>query len=188
VLGIRIPWRIEGKSIFDPAAQIPSSVVVYERSGRPLTLSLPEFKRRIRASLGRKIRLFGSNGRRPGLYGIGPHPELIGRTVADLPRAHVGATINGPDAYSSVHLRSDFVPAQLSGTIKASDGQPNRDLAVALNGRIVAVGRSFHLNPSDPEHFSVMLPDSAFHEGSNRVELLAVPGDAPSLSLIAQAG
>jgi hypothetical protein len=190
VLGIRIPWRIEGRSIFDRAARIPSSVVVYERSGHPLTLSLPAFKRRIRASLERKIRLFGSNGRPPGLYGIGPHPELIGRTVAELARAPVTARIDGPDAYSSVHLHSDFVPAQLSGTIKASDGRPNRALAVALNGRIVAVGQSFHLNPGDPERFSIMLPDSAFREGSNGVELLAVTGDsdAPALSLIAQAG
>jgi hypothetical protein len=190
VLGIRMPWRIEGKPIFDPDAHVPSSVVVYERSGDPLTLSLPEFKRRIRASLARKIRLFGSNGRPPGIYGIGPHPQLIGRTVEELPRAHVTATINGPDAYASVQLRSDFVPAQLSGTIKGSDGRTHRDLAVALNGRVVAVGQSFHLNPRDPEQFSIMLPDSAFREGSNLVELFAVTrdSDAPALSLIAQAG
>jgi hypothetical protein len=190
VLGIRMPWRIEGRSIFDRAAHIPSHVVVYERSGDPLTLSLPEFKRRIRASLERKIRLFGSNGKPPGLYGIGPHPELVGRTVAELPRAPVTATIDGSDAYSSVQLRSDFVPAQLSGTIKGSDGRTHRDLAVALNGRIVAVGQSFHLNARDPEQFSIMLPDSAFREGSNRVQLLAVAGDsdAPALSLIAHAG
>jgi hypothetical protein len=190
VLGIRMPWHIEGKSIFDPAAKIPSSVDVFERSGQKLTLSLPEFKRRIRASLERKVRLFGSDGRAPGLYGIGPHPELIGRTVAELPRAPVSATIDGADAYSSVHLRSDFVPAQVSGTIKSSDGRAGRDLAVALNGRIVAVGHSFHLNRGDPERFSIMLPDSAFREGSNRVELLAAPEepDSQGLSFIARAG
>jgi hypothetical protein len=190
VLGIRVPWHIEGKSIFEPEATIPSSVDVFERSGQKLTLSLPEFKRRIRASLERKLRLFGSDGRPPGLYGIGPHPELIGRTIADLPRAPVSATINGSYAYSSVHLGSDFVPAQLSGTIRGSDGHANRDLAVALNGRIVAVGQTFRLNEGDPERFSIMLPDNAFHEGGNRVDLLAVAGDsdAPALSLIAQAG
>ena len=190
VLGIRVPWRIEGKSIFDRAAHIPSTVVVYERSGRKLALSLPEFKRRIRASLARKIRLFGSDGRRPGLYGLGPHPELIGRSVGELPRAPVSATINGADAYSAVHLRSDFVPAQVSGTITGPAGQTNRDLAVALNGRIVAVGQSFRLTPGDPEHFSIMLPDSAFREGSNRIELLAVTDetDPQELSFIARAG
>ncbi len=57
VLGIRMPWRVDGVSIFDRAAHIPSNVVVYQRSGGRLTLSLREFKRRIRASLKRKIRL-----------------------------------------------------------------------------------------------------------------------------------
>jgi hypothetical protein len=58
------------------------------------------------------------------------------------------------------------------------------------DGRIVAVGQSFHLNPGDPERFSIMLPDSAFREGSNRIQLLAVTGDTDpqDLSLIAQAG
>ena len=37
VLGIRMPWRVEGISIFDRAAQIPSNVEVYQRSGRKLS-------------------------------------------------------------------------------------------------------------------------------------------------------
>jgi len=189
VLGIRMPWRVDGASIFDRTAQIPSNVEVYERSGRKLTLSLPEFKRRIRASLMRKIRLFGSNGRRPGFYGIGPHPELIGRTITGLPHAPASAEINGADAYSSVHLRSDFLPAQLTGTMH-DGGRDVRDLAAALNGRIVAVGRSFTLADDDAEHFSIMLPESAFREGSNRVELLSVTDESGAVSLasIARAG
>jgi hypothetical protein len=183
VLGIRMPWRVDGESIFDRSAHIPSNVEVYERSGRKLTLSLNAFKRRIRVSLARKIRLFGSDGRPPGLFGIGPHPELIGRAVAALPRAPIRAEINGADAYSSVHLRSDFLPAQLTGTIHATDGARVRDLAAALNGRIVAVGKSFTLTGSDAENFSILLPESAFREGGNRVELLSVTDDDGSLRL-----
>jgi hypothetical protein len=190
VLGIRMPWRVEGESIFDRSARIPSNIEVYERSGRRLTLSLPEFKRRIRASLARKIRLFGSNGRGPGLFGIGPHPELIGRPVGALPRAPVGAEINGAPAYSSVHLRSDFLPAQLTGTIHEAGGPQVRDLAAALNGRIVAVGQSFTLAGSHAENFSIMLPESAFREGRNDLQLLSVTDDGGTLRLasIARAG
>ncbi len=183
VLGIRMPWRVDGASIFDRSAHIPSNVEVYERSGRKLTLTLQEFKRRIRASLRRKIRLFGSNGRPPGLFGIGPHPELIGRTVAGLARAPIRAEINAAGAYSSVHLRSDFVPAQLTGTIHDAGGPRVRDLAAALNGRIVAVGQSFTLAGSDAENFSILLPESAFREGGNRVELLSVTDDDGALRL-----
>jgi hypothetical protein len=188
MLGIRIPWRVDGASVFDSAAQIPSNVEVYERSGRKLTLSLPEFKRRIRASLERKIRLFGSNGRPPGLFGIGPHPELIGRVVARLPQAPITAEINGAGAYSSVHLRSDFLPAQLTGTIQHTGGKRVRDLAAALNGRIVAVGQSFILADHDAENFSILLPESAFRENDNRVELLSVTDDGGALRLASIAG
>jgi hypothetical protein len=190
VLGIHMPWRVDGASVFDRSAHIPSNVEVYERSGRKLTLSLPDFKRRIRASLGRKISLFGSNGRPPGLFGIGPHPELIGSTIAGPPSAPVRAEIYGADTYSSVHLRSDFLPAQLTGAIHRPGGPRVLDLAAALNGRIVAVGQSFTLAGHDAENFSILLPESAFREGGNRVELLSVTDDAGALRLasIASAG
>jgi hypothetical protein len=190
VLGIRMPWRVDGVSIFDRAAHIPSTVVVYQRSGGRLTLSLREFRRRIRASLWRKIRLFGSSGRPPGLFGIGPHPELIGRTVAKLPRARVRAEIDGADAYSSVQLRSDFLPAHLTGSIQQTGGSHVGDLALALNGRIVAVGESFALAGNDRKNFSILIPEGAFREGANRVELLSVTeeGGAFRLASIARAG
>jgi hypothetical protein len=189
VLGIHIPWPVDGVSVFDRSANIPSDVEVFERSGRKLTLSLPQFKRRIRASLRRKIRLFGSHGRRPGLFRIGPHLELIGRTVAGLPHAPATADINGADAYSSVHLRSDFLPAQLTGTIHPAGGPRPRDLAAALNGRIVAVGQSFTLAGNNAENFSILLPEGALREGHNRVQLLSVTGDGVArLASIARAG
>ena len=64
------------------------------------------------------------------------------------------------------------------------------DLAVALNGRIVAVGQSFTLTGNDVENFSIMLPESAFREGRNSVELLSVTanGGAPRLASLAHAG
>jgi hypothetical protein len=190
VLNIRMPWRVDGVSVFDRSADIPSNVEVYERSGRKLTLSLPDFKRRVRASLRRKTSLFGSNGRAPGLFGIGPHAGLIGRTIPELPRAAASAEINGASAYSSVHLRSDFLPAQLTGTIHDARPRRVRELAAALNGRIVAVGQSFTLAGNDAENFSIMLPESAFREGRNRVELLSVTTDGSALRLgsIAAAG
>jgi hypothetical protein len=190
VLGIRIPWRVEGYSVFDHSAPIPSNVDVFMRSGRKLTLSLPEFKRRVHASLAHKIRLFGDRGDQPGLFGIGPHPELIGRTVGSLPPAPVSADIDDASAYSSVRLRSDFLPAQLTGTIHGGDGSGARDLAVALNGRIVAVGESFVLAGDDAERFSVILPEGSLREGSNRVELLSVTNEGGSLRLgvVARAG
>jgi hypothetical protein len=186
VLGIGMPWRIDGESVFDRSAQIPSNVDVYTRSGRRLRLSLGGFRTRIRASLDRKISLFGEHGRAPGLFGIGPHPELIGRTVGSMSRAPFSADIDDAAAYSSVKLRSDFLPAQLTGTIHGPGPSQARDLAAALNGRIAAVGQSFRLAGSDAENFSIMLPEDAFREGRNSVELLSVTDDGRLLRLVAR--
>ena len=103
-----------------------------------------------------------------------------------MPRAPFSADIDDAAAYSSVKLRSDFLPAQLTGTIHEAAGSPPRDLAAALNGRIVAVGQSFRLAGSDAETFSIMLPESAFREGRNSLELLSVTDDGSSLRLVAR--
>jgi hypothetical protein len=45
---------------------------------------------------------------------------------------------------------------------------------VAVNGRIAAVGRSFHLRGQAVESYSVMVPEDALREGRNRIEVLEV--------------
>jgi hypothetical protein len=52
------------------------------------------------------------------------------------------------------------------------DGVPaGRDLAVAVNGRIAAVTKTFHLATATETLFAVMVPESSFRAGHNRVEL-----------------
>jgi hypothetical protein len=92
---------------------------------------------------------------------------------------------------ASVRLRSDFLPAHVTGTIHDAGGRRSRDLAVALNGRIVAVRDGFRLAGSDAENFSILSPEKAFREGRNRVQLpLSVTDEDGSLQLaaIARAG
>jgi hypothetical protein len=49
-----------------------------------------------------------------------------------------------------------------------------RDLALAVNGRIAAVTKSFHLATDTDVLFAVMVPESSFRTGRNRVELFEV--------------
>ena len=60
-----------------------------------------------------------------------------------------------------------------------------RDLAVAVNGRIEAVGRSFHLTGDATEHFAVNVPEQSLREGSNLVEVFEVVGSG-ALRLLAR--
>jgi hypothetical protein len=183
-MGIKLPWRLDGRSALHGTDGIPAQVEILERSGRKLTLSFSEYKRRIRASLERKLRLFGSGGRAPGLYGLGPHRELIGQSVAALRPSGgrgSGATVNGASDYRSVDLRSDFVPAQVTGSLRSNAG-PVRDIAVAVNGRIAGVGQVFTL-PGQKPSFSVLVPDRVFRQGRNRLQVFAVSGVGRALRL-----
>ncbi len=57
-----------------------------------------------------------------------------------------------------------------------SEGETGRDIAVAVNGTIAAVGTTFELVEGDEgELVSVMVPPSAFRQGRNRVEVFEAP-------------
>jgi hypothetical protein len=58
-----------------------------------------------------------------------------------------------------------------------------RDLAVAVNGRIEAVGRSFRLEGQPAEYFSLVLPETALRAGRNTVEVFQVRSGGGLISL-----
>jgi hypothetical protein len=62
----------------------------------------------------------------------------------------------------------------VTGRVNGQEAAP-RDIAIAVNGTIAAVGSTFELAVGDEgELVSVMVPESAFSEGRNRVQVLQV--------------
>jgi hypothetical protein len=169
VLGAEMPWRVDGESLFGPRGR--ERYFLVGDSGR-FSADAQTLIARREDSLRRQVALFSS-----GLYGIGPSPELLGRrldelTVRRLPEAQ--AEIDQADELEGVDLASEEIPARLTGTISAPGG-PQRSLAVALGGQIVAVARSY--SSGGEERFSVVVPESALRQGQNCVELFWVqPG------------
>ncbi len=83
---------------------------------------------------------------------------------------------------ADVSPASPVLPARFTGRIVGGGPGAERDLAVAVNGRIWAVGRSFRLVDQRPEYFSLMVPDRALRTGRNEAELFEVrDGDLVSL-------
>jgi hypothetical protein len=188
LLGVRLPWPVQGRSIWRRSTRRSQPVEFVQRSGNRLILPFEDFKRRVQSSLARKLRLFGSNGGRPDMYSIGPHPELVGRQIAPSVRGPVTATINDASAFHAVDLRSGFVPALVTGHIMGPGTPESRDIAVTINGRIVATAPTFELADSSVENFSVLVPETSFRDGANRVQVLWIRGTptAPDLTLIGQ--
>jgi hypothetical protein len=166
----RVP--MDGKSAFAPQVHRRRTVRILERDTfRPLRFTANEWERGKAAALERKLRLFGVGRDGPlRLFRIGPHPELLSRPVRSFPvEQSAGARFVGADEYGHVNLRSSTVPAWVTGYV---EGVPaGRDLAVAINGRIAALTKSFHLATAKETLFAVMVPESSFRTGRNHVEL-----------------
>ncbi|MGH3024093.1 MAG: sulfatase-like hydrolase/transferase [Gaiellaceae bacterium] len=171
VLGLEVPWNVEGTSLFDGRGE-DEFLFVGDR-GR-FTADPQELIAQRDESLRRQVEALAS-----GLYGFGPNPELIGESVDRLavePPGEARADLDQAEELRSVNLRSEVMPARLTGTISGGEGG-RRDLAAALAGRIVAVGRTYF--SGGEERFSILIPESALRQGANRVELLWVqPGGA----------
>jgi hypothetical protein len=177
-------WRHDGESVFSAAARERDTLSMPRRDfSRVISLSGDEFEARRRELRRRWAARFGTGALSELVFGdpwasayrIGPHRELLGRAVpaAGTARVHLA----NAQLLAHVDPTAEIVPTRVTGRLL--DGKPRvtRDVAVAVNGRIRAVGRSFHLRGRRSEFFSVLVPESALRPGRNDVRLLEVgPG------------
>ncbi len=189
LLGTKVWWKHDGRSVFSAAAGARTRVAMPRRDfTRVISYGRAEFERRRDAVRLWRARKYGT-GAQSGLmfgdpwasaYRIGPHPELIGRrvragTVATSSRVH-GEVANA-GLLADVEPSKEILPTRVTGRLEGGPPGAMRDLAVAVNGRIRAVGRSFHLRGRGAEFFSLLVPESALRRGRNAVEVLEVRPD-----------
>jgi hypothetical protein len=140
-----------------------------------LRIPAPVFERERQAVVDRNLRLFGTGREGPErIYRIGRNQELIGR-----PASAAGDRLPVELPYASEYERVDpdsgYIPTHVVARVQG-DPDPGREIAVAVNGTIAAVGNTFTLAVGDEgELVSVMVPESAFREGRNEVEFFEVP-------------
>ena len=171
--GERLRWRVHGRSLLEPRAR-PSVLRVVRNEGGSLRVSTSALERGRAASFARQRELFGTGT--DSLFRIGPHPELLGREVAELPRAERGRVrvrLRAPGTRRSMNPGSRYRPSNVLGWIEGGRPQ-DRPLAVAVNGRILATGWSFRDMGSTRLNVSVLLPEDAFRPGPNDVQVYEV--------------
>jgi hypothetical protein len=183
--GVPAPEAIDGRSLLAPVASPARRVTVFHRVGTELNTVGGEYvfdvealERRRAAAVRRKLALFGSGGgRNPEvLYRIGPHPELVGRREATVPRLPGVATARVDQASDLQHVdpASGFVPGEITGEV--ANGRPGggRPIALAVNGTIAAVGETFSLEGSTVENFELIVPERTFNRGSNEARVFEI--------------
>lgn len=168
----RVPWDLDGRSGLDGTFS-RTRIEVQRDEGEPVAFSPSELVHLRDEVVRRKGELFGTGS--DSLYAAGPHSDLLGsrpRQVGLVEAVtHVTASIDQAPVLNDVDLKSRFLPAFITGTLEG-ELPPDTDLAVAVNGTIRATGRPFDF--AGTRKFAAVVPEEAFRNGSNRVEVLAI--------------
>jgi hypothetical protein len=186
VLGLRIWWRNDGYSAFSEVTRARDQVAMTRRDfGRVVSTdreglgALRERRRRWRAA---KFGTGAQSTQRFGdpwaaAYRIGPNQQLLDTAVRRTALARSSSLrtdLANAALLADVDPSERIVPTRVTGRLLGSPPGAVRDLAVAVNGRIRAVGRSFRLRGRRWEYFSLIVPESSLRAGRNSLELLEV--------------
>jgi hypothetical protein len=176
ILNLDPKVEMDGRSAFSDEVQSRDELrFLIRNSFEVLRIPADEFEAERQVVIDRNQRLVGSGADGPARpFQLGPNQELIGK-----PAAAAGEPLDVELSYASEYRNVDpatgYVPAHVVAEVNGPDRQ-RRDIAVAVNGTIVAVGSTFELaEGEDGELVSVMVPETAFRKGSNEVQVLPAP-------------
>ena len=107
-------------------------------------------------------------------------PRARSRDIEDLPWS---ITIEGRERFENVDLTGATLPVFVRGALRGAEIPPrSHDLAVAINGRIVATTSTWGTG-SPNQRFDVMIPPSGLLPGANTIEVFKIDRTADSVAL-----
>lgn len=167
ILGGRIPWKIQGRSLVGDHRAARPAVTVTSSRLPPVTTSAALLERRFRAALRRRIRAFGT---RSALVDADRHPEWIGRRLGE-PGVRLGkrttVRLDRRGELMRVSRASGFVPVLVTGEVRARL-RARRELVLVVNHRVGAV---VPVKPwwAGPPTFSAIVPERLVRDGANSI-------------------
>jgi hypothetical protein len=180
VLDVDVPERTDGKSVFGKEVAERSEVKLLPRDFSDwIRVDGTEFEAEKQALIDRKVELFGSGSDGPErIYRVGPNQELIGRRVDSLDVTGASGAdleLTDPGAYDEVDLDGPVLPVWVTGRVSGGTGGPT-DVAIAVNGVVVAVSNTFELATGGGQLVASLIPPSSLRDGRNAVEVYEVSG------------
>jgi hypothetical protein len=175
VLRTKIPWHVDGRSLVGGELPREATVSLLDSGNRPIEAPLSVLRAERAREVRQRIAAFGT-GSIGKVYRIGPHHELLGRSVSGLdvrPSSGEGVHVSGRELLAAVDLSLDVLPSYITGTLTGRH-PAQQALAVAVNGRIEAVTRSY--TEFGQTRFAALVPEQSIHQGANDVGIYAVAG------------
>jgi hypothetical protein len=171
VVGVRMPWHVDGVSLSH--APVSRLVSVSKSDGNPVAAPATTVAAGVLETARRNAAVFGTGA--DSIYRRGPYPELLGRPIASistLVSARDDIHFDNPGAFAHVDLSSGVVPAGITGSISGHPLRLGTPLAIVVDGHVRAVARSYELGGQC--RFVTLVPESAFLNGRNAIEIYAV--------------
>ncbi|MCI0415827.1 sulfatase-like hydrolase/transferase [bacterium] len=174
MLELEMPWKTDGVSATrtDLPEREYRKVFLSSETVSDLTCDIREENR----TLKRKNEIFGKATSISDIYQIGPFPELLNKDVNGL---HISSendfrvTIRGSDELEEVDLNATTIPSYIAGEVKSPTSSQDLVLAIAANGKIRTVTRTFFINGK--LRFGALLPKTSLQNGKNTIEVIPIP-------------
>jgi hypothetical protein len=178
VLGVEVPWSIDGHSLYDESARISrrslsgDGTEVFAVPASELDLLDKTFANKNALAPAAAVR---------ARQWPGPRPDLLGHSISEagIPVTRTSSlTVKFADNHvlQNVRLGSGFLPVYVRGSLTGAiaDLQPI-GVAVAVNGVIRST--SWIRRDDGSWQFTAMIPETTLNTGRNSLDLLVVPTD-----------
>lgn len=177
VLGVPIPWRVDGRPLGHGSTATGVRVPTSKNSS--LNVGLKRLVARRSRTLARQVGIFGT-GSLAGLDRAGRDSALLGRRVDTFTvrTSAAGVELERGTLLTAVDHTSGLVPSYVEGRIVGWHGGGRR-IVVAVNGIIRAATLTYV--QAGETRFESFVPEAALRSGKNRVEILAVVAGRPTL-------
>ena len=181
IIGVDVPWRIDGVSAVGSAPPKANKTVYYD-SARGVRTFPPTLMHDVQAVVDHKARLFGTHGNAYRIPRNSPHHALIGRAVDDLAVTDavddIEFAVDLHGDFSHVDPEGRFVPAHIAGRARwLNKGDESAVIAVAVNGVIVGTTTTYRFQDRGLTNtWSLLMRPDAFRRGENDVEVFIVGG------------
>src|ERR687891_486741 len=153
------------RSLLGAVRPVDGSVTIPDQDGEPITRELGSLLAERRRALAEQVGLFGTGGW-DDVYALGADPVLLGAKVDEL-RVVSDPKLRGRALLGSARQGAGVSPSYVTGRLEGVS--PGQTLAVAVNGAIAAVTRSY--GDGDAVAFSALVPESVLRAGDNDIEI-----------------